>query len=291
MAHIIIIDNADFDAENIIVASWNVNSLKCRIDKVLDWLRMHKPLVLTLQEIKCDAEKIDKSLFWELGYDIVCYSKGGWNGVAIIYRDINRSDFQTRLIDTQYGIKEQPCWIGGKNGMVQEERALAITLEVTKGSEKTVFNIYSLYVPNGRTLQDDHFIYKLRFLNALKNDIQGKTNLILTGDFNVAPRDTDVWSIKNFSGSTHVTPHERDCITALGLRDVIPEYGMEKGEMKSSPFTYWGYIGGLFWKDRGMRIDLVLTNSDKVVSTYVDRDSRRLPKSSDHTPLVAKIEL
>ena len=103
---IIIVDNDDFDADNITIASWNVNSLKCRVDKVLDWLRKYKPLVLTMQEIKCDAEKIDKTLFWELGYEFICHSKGGWNGVAIAYRDINRKDFKTRLIHTQYHLKQ-----------------------------------------------------------------------------------------------------------------------------------------------------------------------------------------
>ena len=141
---IIIVDDENFDADNIIIASWNVNSMKCSLDKVLDWLRVHKPLVLTLQEIKCDAEKINKCLFWELGYEFICHSKGGWNGVAIIYRDISRPDFQTRILDTQYGLKKQPYWIGGKNGSVIEQRALAITLEVSKNEKKTVFNI-SLY--------------------------------------------------------------------------------------------------------------------------------------------------
>ena len=283
-AVIIIVENEDFDAENIVIATWNVNSLKCRLDKVLDWLKKHNPLVLTLQEIKCDAHKIDKTLFWKLGYEIICHSKGAWNGVAIIYREISRKDFRTRLLSTQYDLKDQPRWLGGKNGPVLEERALSIELEVIKNDKKTVFNIYSIYVPNGRTIDDDHFIYKLVFLDCLKADISNKSNLILTGDFNVAPLDTDVWSIKNFKGSTHVTSYERDRIEALNLRDVIPTH--KEG---CSVFTYWGYIGGLFWKDKGMRIDLVLTNSDKVVSTYVDRDARQMPKSSDHAPLVANI--
>lgn len=288
---IIFVDNDDFDPENIIIATWNVNSLKCRLDKVLDWLRVYKPLVLTLQEIKSDSEKIDKTLFWELGYEIICHSKGGWNGVAIAYRDIDRMDFKTRVLSTRYDLENQPSWNDGKNGAIIEARALAIELEVEKLKKKTVFNIYSLYVPNGRTIIDDHFIYKLFFLDCLKEDIKGKTNLILTGDFNVAPRNDDVWSVKNFIGCTHVTPEERHRIEALGLRDVIPEYGLEDGERKKSIFSYWGYIGGLFYRDKGMRIDLVLTNTEKVVSTYVDRDTRKLAKTSDHAPLIAKLKL
>ena len=285
----IFVDNKDFDETNLFIASWNVNSLKCRMDKVVDWLKKFQPLVLTLQEVRCDEDKLDWRPILRLGYNYVCHSKGGRNGVAIIYVDITRENFTTRLLSVKRDIKNQPLWTDCNE--INERRALSIEYKITKNDKSTVFNIYSLYIPNGRALDNPHFEYKLEFLNMLRKEVEGKQNLILTGDFNVAPRDEDVWNVEAFAGCTHVTPAERECITALNLRDVIPEYGMESGEKKMSPFTYWGYIGGLFWKDKGMRIDLMLTNSNALVQTFVDRDSRRLPKCSDHTPIVGKIIL
>jgi len=285
---LIFVDNTDFDEENIIIASWNVNSLKCRMDKVVEWLKKFKPLVLTLQEVRCDEDKIDWLPIIRLGYNYVCHSKGGRNGVAIIYLDIDRKNFVTEVLSVKKDLENQPTWNeGGKE--VVEKRSVAIEYKVTKNGQSKIFCIYSLYIPNGRTLDDPHFQYKLHFLDVLKDEIEGKDNVILTGDFNVAPRDEDVWNVKAFYGCTHVTPMERDRINALNLRDVIPLFGMDAGDKKSSPFTYWGYIGALFWKDKGMRIDLILTNCDEVVETFVDRDSRRLAKCSDHTPIVARI--
>lgn len=282
---LIFMNNKDFLEENLLFASWNVNSLKCRIDKVVEWLKKFKPLVLTLQEVRCDEDKIDWRPILRLGYNYVCHSKGGRNGVAIIYLDICRKTFYTEVLSVKKNLTNQPLW---QNEI--EARSLCIELKVVKNGQYWIFNIYSLYIPNGRTLDDPHFIYKLQFLDTLQNEIEGKNNIILTGDFNVAPRDEDVWNVKAFTGCTHVTPMERDKIKALNLRDVIP-YGIEGGEKKMSPFTYWGYIGGLFWQDKGMRIDLILTNSDAVVETFVDRDSRRLTKCSDHTPIIGKIQL
>lgn len=276
MATIVILDDDTF---NPTIASWNVNSLKARLDHVIEWLKIHKPLAVTFQEVRCDECKIDKTAFWAVGYEFVCNSRGGRNGVAIAYRDIPS---KIKLVNVQRNFPNQPTFEGQL-----EERVIAITLQVS-GQE---FTLYSIYVPNGRTLDDPHFIYKLDFLDKLSEDVKGRKNVVLTGDFNVAPRDRDVWSVQNFRGCTHVTPEERVRIRNLGLRDVIPEYGLEKGEKVMSPFTYWGYIGGLFWKDMGMRIDLILTNWDCVESSYVDRDSRRLPKCSDHTPLIGKLTL
>lgn len=263
---------------NNIIASWNVNSLKCRITNVINWLKKYKPLVLTIQEVRCDKEKIDRNLFWNIGYEFICHSKGGRNGVAIIYRDIPA----VKILKVKYGLDGQPEF-----GGVTEERVVSVEMEISK----KVFNIYSIYVPNGRTLDDPHFAYKIKFLECLEKNIKGLSNLILTGDFNVSPRNEDVWSMAAFKGCTHVTPEERNRIAALGLRDVIPEYGIEKDEKKDSVFTFWGYIGGLFWKDKGMRIDLILTNSDDVTKSYVDRNERREKGCSDHTPLVAYVNL
>jgi exodeoxyribonuclease-3 len=151
--------------------------------------------------------------------------------------------------------------------------------------------VWSVYVPNGRTPSDDHYTYKLSWLEALRRavatELAGNADLALCGDFNVAPTDDDVWDPSVFVGSTHVTPPERAALAelrALGLRDVVPT------PMKGPhPFTYWDYRAGMFHQNKGMRIDLVYATPsivDRVEKAYVDREARKGKLPSDHAPIV-----
>ena len=261
---------------NTIIATWNVNSLKCRMDKVLDYLTVYSPLVLALQEVRCDEQKIKSVSFEDLGYGFCCHSKGGRNGVAILYR---KKDVE--IISIHKDLHQQPLYDG-------EVETRSVCIEMKICSTNKTYNIYSVYVPNGRSVDHPHFQYKLKWLECLKNDIAGKENVILLGDFNVAPRNCDVWDIDAWIGCTHVSKEERDKVTDLNLTDVIPMYGLEGGKQTSSIFSFWGYIGGLFWKDKGMRIDLILTNV-KCKNAHVNRDYRKLAKPSDHTLVIMEL--
>jgi exodeoxyribonuclease-3 len=204
--------------------------------------------------------------------------QGRWNGVGIISR--------VGLADVQRGFS--PCPGFPEEDGDPEARALAATCSPLR--------IWSLYVPNGRTPEDPHYAYKLRWLQSLGDavaaDAAGERPFAIVGDFNVAPTDDDVWDRSVFDGSTHVTPPERDALRRLrdsGLVDVMPR------AMKGPhPFTYWDYRAGAFHKGMGMRIDLVYGNAAfvaAVTDAYVDRNARKGKGPSDHAPVVVDLDL
>jgi exodeoxyribonuclease-3 len=153
--------------------------------------------------------------------------------------------------------------------------------------------VTSVYIPNGRAVEDPQYPYKLDWLDALRgtlDDADPARPMAIMGDFNVARRDTDVWDIAVFAGATHVTPLERDRLEALvawGLTDVVARPGKN-----DRPYTYWDYRAGMFHQDKGMRIDYVLTTSSvRVTDAYVDRETRKGKLPSDHAPIVVDVEL
>jgi exodeoxyribonuclease-3 len=249
------------------LASWNVNSVTARLPRLLDWLRQVSPDVVCLQETKTaefPAAEIEK-----LGYTSGTYGLGRWNGVAVLSR--------VGLCDVSNGFPGEPGFPD------PEARAIGATCAGLR--------VWSVYVPNGRTPSDDHYTYKLSWLEALRRavatELAGNADLALCGDFNVAPTDDDVWDPSVFVGSTHVTPPERAALAelrALGLRDVVPT------PMKGPhPFTYWDYRAGMFHQNKGMRIDLVYATPsivDRVEKAYVDREARKGKLPSDHAPVV-----
>jgi exodeoxyribonuclease-3 len=249
------------------LASWNVNSVTARLPRLLDWLRQVSPDVVCLQETKTadfPAAEIEK-----LGYASATYGLGRWNGVAVLSR--------VGLSDVSHGFPGEPGFPD------PEARAIGATCAGLR--------VWSVYVPNGRTPSDDHYTYKLSWLEALRRavatELAGHADLALCGDFNVAPTDDDVWDPSVFVGSTHVTPPERAALAelrALGLRDVVPT------PMKGPhPFTYWDYRAGMFHQNKGMRIDLVYATPsivDRVEKAYVDREARKGKLPSDHAPIV-----
>jgi exodeoxyribonuclease-3 len=255
------------------LATWNVNSLAARMPRVVEWLAATRPDVLCLQETKLADSAFPHDELRELGYQAAVYGTGQWNGVAIV---------------SAVGIDGVRRGFDGEPGFPDAEaRALAATCGGVR--------VWSLYVPNGRTVDSPHFAYKLAWLAALRAAIGAEATtwpaMAVCGDFNVAPRDVDVWDPGAFAGSTHVTPSERAAVASLveiGFVDV--EARALKGDR---PFTYWDYRAGNFHKGLGMRIDLVLLSTalaGRVSDAYVDRDARKGKLPSDHAPVVVDID-
>ncbi|HWF58418.1 MAG TPA: exodeoxyribonuclease III [Candidatus Dormibacteraeota bacterium] len=256
------------------IATWNVNSLTMRLPRVLDWLESTRPDVLCLQETKVADQLFPRAELAALGYDAATHGAGQWNGVAII---------------STVGLAAVRRGFPGEPGFPDPEaRALAATCGPVR--------VWSLYVPNGRTVDSPHFAYKLSWLSALREALAAEAAdaapLAVCGDFNVAPTDSDVWDPAAFIGSTHVTAPERAAVTALlelGLTDVTAR--ALKGPQ---PFTYWDYRGGNFHRGLGMRIDLVLLSAGlaaHISDAYVDRDARKGKAPSDHAPVVVDVDL
>jgi len=259
------------------IATWNVNSVLARLPRLTGWLEEATPDVVCLQETKVGADAFPSGEVTELGYEIAAHGEGRWNGVAILSK--------AGLADVERGLPGDPGFPG-------PDTLEARTISATCGPVR----VRSVYVPNGRTPEDPHYQYKLRWLAALRDavaaDAAGPTPFALMGDFNVAPADDDVWDIAAFQGSTHVTPAERAALAELraaGLSDVVPR--IEKGP---HPFTYWDYRAGSFHKGMGMRIDLVYANqpfAGKVADAWVDREARKGKGPSDHAPVVVDLDL
>src|SRR3954468_14939962 len=217
------------------LATWNVNSVVARLPRLLDWLGTAQPDVVCLQETKTATFPLEA--VGELGYEVAAHGDGRWNGVALLSR--------VGIADVERGFAGQPGF------PEPEARAVGATCGGVR--------VWSLYVPNGRTVDDPHYAYKLAWLSALRDalapGLAAGVPLAVCGDFNVAPTDADVWDPAAFVGSTHVTAPERAALAdllGLGLVDVVPK------PMKGpNPFTYWDYRAGMFHQDKGMRIDLV----------------------------------
>jgi exodeoxyribonuclease III len=248
------------------IATWNVNSVGARLPRLLEWLESRQPDVVALQETKCTDEAFPHLPVMALGYEVVHSGDGRWNGVAVLSRV----------------------------GLAQESRELDGHPEPRLASAQCgPLHVTSVYVPNGRSLGDPHYDYKLAWFASLRERLSGfdpAQPLVVMGDFNVALTDDDVFDATRFVGSTHVTPAERSAMQALldwGLVDVVPRPGKN-----DRPFTYWDYRAGMFHKDLGMRIDYVLaTPSVRVVDAFVDREARKGTGASDHAPVVVDVEV
>jgi exodeoxyribonuclease-3 len=262
------------------IATWNVNAVVTRIERLLAWLEATQPDVLCLQELKVPTDEFPVAEVREAGYDVAAHGTGRWNGVAILSR--------VGLDDVVRDLPGQP----GFDGVVEPRAISAVCGGV---------RVWSLYVPNGRTVDDPHYAYKLAWLATLRDvataELATGVPLLLLGDFNVAPTDSDVWDVASFAGSTHVTPAERAAVAALtevGLTEVLP-----RALKYDVPFTFWDYRQLAFPKNTGMRIDLVFGSPSvaaAVTDAYVDRDARKpgakgSTPPSDHAPVVVDLSL
>jgi exodeoxyribonuclease III len=276
------------------LATWNVNSVKARLPRLLEWLDEAKPDIACLQEIKTTTALFPEAEVNELGYEVAAHGDGRWNGVALLS--------SIGLDDVSLGFPGQPSYAGEPSDPGgQAELTLIDEPDLRKPEARAVgascggIRVWSLYVPNGRTPESAHYVYKLEWFAALRTALEAELSqhaqLAVCGDFNVAPTDDDVWDPKVFVNSTHVTPPERQALAdlrALGLTDVVPK------PMKGPhPFTYWDYRAGAFAKDQGMRIDLVYASqavADRVTGAYVDREARKGKGPSDHAPIVVDLD-
>ena len=255
------------------IATWNVNSIKQRMPRLLPWLDQRQPDVVCLQETKLADDAIAELLGEELadrGYEVAVHGEAAWNGVAIFSR--------VGLEDVVRGIADAP---GFPN---PEARAVSATCNGIR--------VVSVYVPNGRVPDSDHYRYKLDWLAALRAMVAtGPEATVVCGDMNIAPTDDDVFDPDAYIGQTHVTAPERAALAefqALGLRDVVRDRW--PGERV---FTYWDYRAGMFHQDLGMRIDLVLASApvaDRVQAAWVDRHARKGSGPSDHAPVIVDLD-
>ena len=254
------------------IATWNVNSLRARLPRVEEWLGYARPDVLCLQETKLADAAFPHLAFAALGYESVHHGDGRWNGVAILSRcgisdvttgfaDHLEPDTDTRIITSRCG------------GVL----------------------VSSVYVPNGRSLDSDHYQYKLAWLAKLGRHLDHLSSpqsyVAVCGDFNIAPEDRDVWDPGAFVGSTHVSGPEREALRSLeswGLADAF-----RRRYRDDRLYTYWDYRAGDFHEHRGMRIDLVLLSeplADLVTWGLVDRNARKGKQPSDHAPLFVDLD-
>ncbi|MEA2410698.1 MAG: exodeoxyribonuclease [Thermoleophilaceae bacterium] len=255
------------------IATWNVNSVKQRLPRLLPWLDERRPDVVCLQETKLGDEAFAELLADELderGYEVAAHGEAAWNGVAILSR---------------VGLQDIAAGLAGAPGFPHPEaRAVAATCDGIR--------VHSVYVPNGRTPGSEHYHYKLAWLAALREAVAaGPAAAVVCGDVNIAPTDDDVFDPDAYIGQTHVTQPEREALQALqdlGLHDVVRDRWPGK-----RVFSYWDYRAGMFHQDLGMRIDLILASepvAGRVQAAWVDRQARKGKGPSDHAPVIVDLD-
>lgn len=264
------------------IATWNVNSIRTRYGRVVDWLVREDIDVLGMQEIKCKPEQFPIEAFEEAGYEVVAHGLNQWNGVAFASR--------LPMTDVETSFHDQPGFEKGKEGvgLPLEARALGVTVEDIR--------LWSLYVPNGRALEDPHYYYKLDWLTRLRvyaqNWLQEHPDaaLALMGDWNVAPTDADNGDPAVVPGfSTHVSEPERAAFNAFaeaGIIDVV------RPHVPEGLFTYWDYKQLRFPRNEGMRIDFILGSpafAEMVTDGAIHRNERKGDAPSDHVPVTVDL--
>lgn len=259
------------------IATWNVNSIRTRLERVLAFLDRSGTDVLAIQETKCREDQFPREAFAAAGYEVAVAGYHQWNGVAIVSR--------VGLSDVETSFPGQPTF--GKPGV--DPRVEARALGATCGGVQ----VWSLYVPHGRSPEDPHYAYKLDWLAALRVDAARRlaadpdAAVALLGDWNVIPRDTDVWDVSAFEGKTHVTAPERAAFAAFeaaGYTEVTREHLPAE-----HTYTYWDYQQLAFPRNKGLRIDFAYASPalrERVTAVRIDRDERRGKGASDHVPVV-----
>lgn len=253
------------------LATWNVNSLKVRLQHVLDWLDAHQPDTLVLQEIKQVTEAFPAEEIAEAGYQSIASGQKTYNGVAVIAKESPADPV------TDFPGFEDP-----------QRRILATTIDDVR--------VINLYVPNGSEVGSEKYAYKLDWLAALRGYLEAELDrhdkLVVLGDFNIAPADEDVYDAEKWGDAILCSPKEREAlkaITGLGLTDVFRNF-----EQPEKTFSWWDYRAAGFRRNAGLRIDLILASdvmAKACTASYVDKEPRRLERPSDHAPVVAEFAL
>jgi exodeoxyribonuclease-3 len=254
------------------LATWNVNSLKVRLPRVEEWLADVRPDVLCMQETKLADDAFPALTFQALGYESVHHGQGQWNGVAIL---------------SKVGLTEVVANFADARAPDAEARIITATCGGVR--------VTSVYVPNGRALDHDHYRYKLDWLSRLKVHVAATSrptdDVVVTGDFNIAPEDKDVYDPVKFVGATHTSPPERAALADLcdwGLVDLFRQH-----HRADRLYSWWDYRAGDFHQGRGLRIDLVLGSasvSQRCTFSVIDRNARKGTQPSDHAPVLVDLE-
>lgn len=276
------------------IATWNINSIRARADRALGVLERHDLDVLLLQETKCTPEQFPTDIFEDAGYEVGAAGLNQWNGVAVISR--------VGLEDVTCGFEGQPSFAKlGEDGTpvaapVVEARAIGANLAGALASPEVPIEVWSLYVPNGRAITDAHYTYKLEFLARLQQVMARRLNeepeaqILLAGDWNVAPRDTDVWDISAFEGGIYVSEAERAAFNAFAEAGFVEV----TREADGGDYTFWDYQRLCFPRNEGMRIDFAWASpalAERVTSAFIDRDERKGKGASDHVPVIVDIDV
>ncbi len=253
------------------IATWNVNSLNVRLGHVLEWLDSAKPDVLVLQEIKQLTEAFPADEFANLGYQAIASGQQTYNGVAVVAKTEPGDPV------TDFPGFEDP-----------QRRILASTIDGIR--------VINLYVPNGSEVGSEKYAYKLGWLEALEGflaaEMKTNGNLIVLGDFNIAPDDRDVYDPEKWGDAILCSPREREALKRLlelGLSDVYRQF-----EQPEQTFSWWDYRAAGFRRNAGLRIDLILASealAEKCTASYIDREPRTWERPSDHTPVIAEFAL
>jgi exodeoxyribonuclease-3 len=265
------------------IATWNVNSIRTRYGRVVDWMVREDVDVLAMQEIKCTAAQFPHEAFEDAGYELAIHGLNQWNGVAIASR--------LPIEDVVTEFPGMPGFLKGEEGpdLPKEARAMGVTVDGVR--------VWSLYVPNGRSLGDPHYTYKLDWLAALAEHARAETTahperpFALMGDFNIAPFDEDNGDPAVVEGvTTHVSPAERAAFFAFeqaGVADVVRP-------LVPSGYTYWDYKQLKFPRNEGLRIDFILGSrafADAVTHASIHRNERKGDGPSDHVPVLVELDL
>jgi exodeoxyribonuclease-3 len=253
------------------IATWNVNSMKVRLPHVLEWLDANRPDVLVLQEIKQVTEAFPAEALRDAGYASIANGQKTYNGVAVICR----TDAADAVFDLP-GLDDP------------QRRVLGVTVAGVR--------IIDLYVPNGQSVGSEKYGYKLDWLAALREFLEGQLaqhdKLVVLGDFNIAPADEDVYDPEKWGEDILCSPLERQALGALlelGLTDVFRKF-----EQPEKAFSWWDYRAAGFRRNAGLRIDLILTSAAMTAActaSYVDKEPRAWERPSDHAPVVAEFAL
>jgi exodeoxyribonuclease-3 len=251
------------------IVTWNVNSLGARLGRVESWIEAVAPDVVCMQETKCSDDSFPALTFRAMGYETFHHGQGQWNGVAILSR--------VGLEDPTVGF--------GDGGDADPDARIAWA---TCGGVR----VATCYVPNGRSLDHEHYQYKLAWLERLRvhldRNCDPAADVAVMGDFNIAPDDRDLWDPAAFVDATHASPPERAALARIvdwGLVDVFRERYDAPGL-----YSWWDYRAGNFHKRKGMRIDLILATpslAERLDLVLIDRNARKGELPSDHAPVIA----
>jgi exodeoxyribonuclease-3 len=285
------------------IATWNVNSLRARQEKVSWWLERARPDVLLMQETKLADEDAPVGAFRDAGYELAHHGEGRWNGVAIASRH-GIAD-----VVTSFGVAPRPAPVpdaGGRGSSAPAEGEgsgeAAVPPPVEEDGARMIaavcggVRIVCIYAPNGRTVGSPFYEAKLAWYERLTRWLQDAADpeepLVIGGDFNIAPSDEDVWDPKALRGGTHVSPPEREAFERLGGWGLVDAYRLHHTE--PGRYTWWDYRAGAFHMNRGMRIDHLLVTrplAERTVWAEIDREARKgKPVPSDHAPLLIDLD-